>query len=74
MVVARLTLPASARQQLAAQTCFEGGSRRAANQDSTSADPLPILKHMVLMPYHHMFEFGAIAVLALILIARILMR
>ena len=29
---------------------------------------------MVTMPYHHMFEFGAVAVLALILIARILMR
>ena len=49
-------------------------SRRAANSDSTSADPVPILNRMVLMPYHHMFEFGAVAVLALILIARILMR
>jgi hypothetical protein len=29
---------------------------------------------MVTMHYHHMFEFGAVAVLALILIARILMR
>ena len=29
---------------------------------------------MVTMPYHHMFEFGAAAVLALILFARIMMR
>ena len=46
----------------------------AANSDSTSADPVPILNRMVTMPYHHMFEFGAVALLALILIARILMR
>ena len=50
------------------------GLRPAANSVSTSADPVPILNRMVTMHYHHMFEFGAVAVLALILIARILMR
>jgi hypothetical protein len=41
------------------------------------ADSVPILSWMdpmVTMPYHHMFEFGAVAVLALILFARIMMR
>jgi hypothetical protein len=50
---------------------------REPSRGSMLADSLPILSWMdpmVTMPYHHMFEFGAVAVLALILFARIMMR